>query len=209
MTKALSNDLRDRLIDAVDRGISCRAAAVRFGVAPSTAIKWLDRWRRTGERSSMLQGGDKRSHRIEAHAISFLTRLKVAKTSRWPRLWIGWKPNMISRWPTVRCGVSLSDVASHSKKTAHASEQQRPDVLARRRAWFDSQLELDPDRLVFIDETGASTKMARLYGRSKRGERCRAPIPHGHWKTTTFVGALRRTGMTAKFYTRSRVDPCS
>lgn len=39
--------------------------------------------------------------------------------------------------------------------------------------------------------------MARLYGRSKRGERCRASIPHGHWKTTTFVGALRLTGMTA------------
>lgn len=39
--------------------------------------------------------------------------------------------------------------------------------------------------------------MARLYGRSMRGERCRAAIPHGHWKTTTFVGALRRTGMTA------------
>jgi len=70
-------------------------------------------------------------------------------------------------------------------------------VLARRRAWFAGQLDLDPDTLVFIDETGASTKMARLYGRARRGERCRAPIPHGHWKTTTFVGALRRTGLTA------------
>jgi len=50
---------------------------------------------------------------------------------------------------------------------------------------------------VFIDETGASTKMARRYGRSPRGERCRAPVPHGHWKTTTFVGALRLGGMTA------------
>jgi transposase len=70
-------------------------------------------------------------------------------------------------------------------------------VLARRRAWFTGQLDLDPDRLVFIDETGASTKMARLYGRARRGERCRAPIPHGHWKTTTFVGALRRSGLTA------------
>ena len=39
--------------------------------------------------------------------------------------------------------------------------------------------------------------MARLYGRAPRGERCRAAIPHGHWKTTTFVGALRLTGMTA------------
>lgn len=50
---------------------------------------------------------------------------------------------------------------------------------------------------MFIDETGASTKMARRYGRAPRGERCRAPLPHGHWKTTTFVGALRLEGMTA------------
>ena len=51
--------------------------------------------------------------------------------------------------------------------------------------------------MVFIDETGASTKMARLRGRAKRGQRCRSPIPHGHWKTTTFTGALRLEGMTA------------
>jgi transposase len=50
---------------------------------------------------------------------------------------------------------------------------------------------------VFIDETGASTKMARLHGRAQRGKRCRAPIPHGHWKTTTFVGALRCDALTA------------
>jgi transposase len=50
---------------------------------------------------------------------------------------------------------------------------------------------------VFIDETGASTKMARLYGRASRGQRCRAPVPHGHWKTTTFTGALRLGGLTA------------
>ncbi len=51
--------------------------------------------------------------------------------------------------------------------------------------------------MVFIDETGASTKMARRYGRALRGARCRAPVPHGHWKTTTFIGALRLEGMTA------------
>jgi transposase len=51
--------------------------------------------------------------------------------------------------------------------------------------------------LVFIDETATSTKMARMYGRSARGERCRAAVPHGHWKTTTFVGALRLSGITA------------
>jgi transposase len=50
---------------------------------------------------------------------------------------------------------------------------------------------------VFIDETWASTKMARTHGRAPRGERLRAPVPHGHWKTTTFVGALRTSGMVA------------
>ena len=70
-------------------------------------------------------------------------------------------------------------------------------MARRRRAWFEAQPDLDPEKLVFIDETGASTKMARRYGRSPRGTRCRAPVPHGHWKTTTFVGALRLEGMTA------------
>ena len=66
-----------------------------------------------------------------------------------------------------------------------------------REQWFDLQPELDPEKLVFIDETGTSTKMARLRGRAPRGERCWSPVPHGHWKTTTFVGALRLSGMTA------------
>jgi transposase len=59
------------------------------------------------------------------------------------------------------------------------------------------QPDLEPERLIFIDETGASTKMTRRCGRAPRGERCRAPVPHGHWKTITFVGALRIDGMTA------------
>jgi transposase len=50
---------------------------------------------------------------------------------------------------------------------------------------------------VFIDETAVSTKMDRLRGRAPRGQRCRAPIPHGHWKTITFVVALRLCGLTA------------
>jgi hypothetical protein len=72
-----------------------------------------------------------------------------------------------------------------------ASEQERPDVKARRLAWFEAQPELDPSRLVFIDATGARTRMARLRGRAPRGARCRAAIPHGHGKTTTLVAALR------------------
>jgi transposase len=70
-------------------------------------------------------------------------------------------------------------------------------VKARREAWFELQPDLDPTKLVFLDETGATTKMARLRGRSPRGERCRAAVPHGHWKTTTLIAGLRLGGLTA------------
>jgi len=72
MTRALSIDLRERLISAVEGGQSRRAAAERFGVAASTAIKWVDRWRRTGHVRPRPQGGDKRSQSIEAHAREIL-----------------------------------------------------------------------------------------------------------------------------------------
>jgi transposase len=72
-------------------------------------------------------------------------------------------------------------------------------VLKQREDWFEGQLDLDPDRLVFIDETWASTNMARTHGRCLRGERLRAGVPHGHWKTTTFTAGLTTRGMIAPF----------
>jgi transposase len=69
--------------------------------------------------------------------------------------------------------------------------------VKRRQDWVDGQLALDPARLVFIDETWASTNMARRYGRCPRGERLRASVPHGHWKTTTFVAGLTAHGIIA------------
>ena len=73
MTRPLSNDLRQRLIAAVEGGMTRRGAAERFGVAPSTAVKWVQQWRGTGSAEPQAQGGDKRSHRIEAHAEEILT----------------------------------------------------------------------------------------------------------------------------------------
>jgi len=78
-----------------------------------------------------------------------------------------------------------------------AAEQDRPDVAERRDLWRAERLGIPVRRLVFIDETSASTRMARLRGRSERGKRLIAKVPHGHWKTTTFVAALRSDGLTA------------
>ena len=70
-------------------------------------------------------------------------------------------------------------------------------MAVARAAWKAEQPLLDPARLVFIDETGTSTNMVRRYGRCPVGERLVDKAPWGHWKTTTFVGGLRASGMTA------------
>ena len=83
------------------------------------------------------------------------------------------------------------------KKSLRASEQDRPDVAKARQLWKHQQYLLDSARLVFIDETGTNTAMIRLRGRCRKGTRLVAHAPHGHWKTTTFVAALRCDAVTA------------
>ncbi|MDA9435054.1 transposase [Bradyrhizobium sp. CCBAU 51627] len=79
----------------------------------------------------------------------------------------------------------------------HAAEQDRPDVSQARERWQLGQASLDPTKLVFVDETGANTKMVRAYGRCSRGKRLVCKAPWGHWKTTTFTCGLRCDGLVA------------
>ena len=78
MAKALSFDLRRRVVDAIEHGLSCRQAAQRFGVSASSAIRWLDRLKKQGDVAAKRQGGDRKSGRIEAEADFLLG--EVART---------------------------------------------------------------------------------------------------------------------------------
>ena len=98
-----------------------------------------------------------------------------------------------------RYGGFLPPRGSALKKIVHAAEQERPDVAAARVIWKADQPALDPRRLVFIDETGTATNMARLRGRARRGHRVIGRVPWGHWKIVTFVAALRQGAITAPF----------
>ncbi len=75
-------------------------------------------------------------------------------------------------------------------------------MKAARGAWLKSQPRLDPDQLIFMDESGLSTKMARLRGWAKKGEPCRAAIPRGHGKTIIFLDGIAPQGLHRAYATR-------
>src|SRR5665647_2907647 len=85
-------------------------------------------------------------------------------------------------------------------------EQQRPEVAAARAELKAEQLSLRGKRLIFIDETSVTTKMVRHSGRAPRGERLVASVPHGHWKTLTFIAGLRINGLTAPYVIDGAMD---
>ena len=102
-----------------------------------------------------------------------------------------------SKFRTIASGAICAGLASASKKSVLASEQDRPDVARRRVRWKQYQGGIDPKRLVFIDETSAKTNMAPLRGWGKRGDRVKAKAPFGHWNTMTFLAALRHDRIDA------------
>ena len=75
-----------------------------------------------------------------------------------------------------------------------------------RRAWIAAAPRLDADRLVFLDETWATTAMVRSHGRAPRGQRLVCPVPHGRWRTTTFVCGLRANGLVAPLVLDGAID---
>lgn len=175
--EAYSTDLRERVIAAIKCGLSTGEAAERFSVGKATQGARARRERATGSVEPPRQGkprGLKLDEMVDRLAAE--RSVKVVRTAVWTFL--------------DRCDQT-------HKKAAHDSTPQRPDVKAARKAWFESQTDLCPQRLRFVDESGFTTSMARRRGWSPKGERCRDSIPHGHWKTLTFVGALTPSGGVA------------
>jgi len=92
------------------------------------------------------------------------------------------------------------------KKSIHASEQDRPDVQIKRKAWQKKTAFIDLGRFVFLDESGAKTNMTRLYGRVIGGRRLVDTVPHGHWCATTILSSIRLDGSTAAMVVEGATD---
>lgn len=210
MGRSLSRDLRERVVAAVEGGLSCRAAAERFGVSAASAIRWRHLSLQHGTPAAKPQGGDRCSAKIEDRAglmraaietQSDITldalRMMLARhgvSTSIATLWRFFARHRIMRkkdGPCERTGprrhrraaLGLVRESARSRSRASGAHRREPSVKPIIRGMIGSK--------------GASTNMARRHGRCRRGERLRAGMPHGHWKTTTFVAGLRRTGMVA------------
>lgn len=201
MPKAYSNDLRERVVAFVEAGHSRHAAAAHFDVSVAFVVKLMTAWRTRGTVAPKLSGG-RRHAKLEPHRAFLIEQVKARDDITMPELaaalhkatGVRVAPASLSRW-LIRAGYRF-------KKTLLASEQDRPDVRQARQSWKDKRqpkMRLGPHRLVFIDETGTTTKMTRLRGRCPKGERLRSKAPFGHWKTQTFIAGLRCRGLTAPF----------
>ena len=95
------------------------------------------------------------------------------------------------------------------KKSSRATEQDRADIAQRRADWRECQEEIDPERLVFIDETGLKTQLTRLRGWAAGGRRLMEAVSGGHWQTYTLVHAVALDGTRAAMILDGPVDSVS
>src|SRR5271157_4481027 len=197
MTKPYSMDLRERVVTAVEtEGMSRHQAAARFGVAVSSAIKWVARYRKTGSAAPSKIGGYKPRTLRGEHAAWLTARCQekdftISQLVDELKSIRGLKVDRRSVWEFLH-----AQGLSH-KKTAAAQEQDRKDVKRRREQWRAYQDRIDPKRLIFIDETWTKTNMAPLRGWGPRGSRVIGKAPFKRWKTMTFIAALRHDGIAA------------
>jgi len=195
MPRAYSSDLRERLTAAVTAGMSRNEAAEVFGVAISTAVKWMQRLRDTGSWAAKPRGGGVSP--LEQHKERILAVVRERPDATLKEILAALRKQGIHARQTALWGFLVRHNITRKKKSLRAVEQKRKDVVRARRKWIREQGLLDPAKLVFIDETSVNTNMVRLYGRCPCGLRLVDHVPFGHWETMTFVSALRHDAMVA------------
>jgi transposase len=189
-----SHDLRQRIIDTVERGEgSLRQIAQRYQVSLSFVVRLLQHYRTTGSLEPKPHGGG----RPPALSPAQLKQLQglIART-----------PDATLEELRQELGVACSHMAivralkklkiTRKKKVLHAQERDSPENQQTRRDFLDKILGIDPNRLVFVDETGANTSMTRTHGRALVGQRVEGAVP-GHWDSVTLICGLRLEGVTA------------
>jgi transposase len=192
--RAYSKDLRERIVAAVERGdYPMRHLAHLFAVSVSFIVRLLQRKRRTGTvEPAPHAGGPTPKLDPAAHArLRALVRDQPDATLAELRDRLG----VACSVTTVARALNRARI-TRKKKTTHADERDDPDVQAKRAAFDARMAGVGAARLVFVDEMGANTAMARTHGRAPAGARVAATAP-GQWENVTLIVALRHAGVVA------------
>lgn len=96
--------------------------------------------------------------------------------------------------------------AAAEKKSLHATERDTEENRRKREAFLETLRTVAPEDLMYLDESGVSTQMTRLYGRAEGGQRVQDTVPGGHWKMLTILGAMDRNGMLATMTVEAATD---
>jgi transposase len=194
--RPLSMDLRERIVAAVELGEHslCEVAEL-FAVNLSTIVRLLQRYRRTGSVQPKPHAGGA-PPKLDAQATARLLEL-VREQSDATLAELRDRLSIACSITTIFRALKRNDI-TRKKKTYHAAERDSPRVQEQRQAFQEKLAAVDPDHLVFVDETGATTAMGRTYGRALAGERVQASAP-GAWKNVTLISGLRTSGVVAPF----------
>ena len=199
-----SNDLRERVLMAVDAGEGTQEEiAGRFRVSARWIRKLLARRIATGSIAPKPNGGGRKlSIQGEvAEALRAAVRDDPDATLAELRQATGFEGCVMTVWRAIeRLKIT------RKKKSLRAPEQLDPEVIAQRREWGERTAGIDPDRFVFLDESNAKTTMTRAYGRAPRGERVEDHVPAGRYHSTTMMGAVRRDGTVAAMVYQGGTD---
>jgi transposase len=189
-----SNDLRERVAAGVDHAEgSLREIARRFRVSLSFVVRLLQRRRHADTLDPLPHGGGPPTvlGPDDRQRLEKLIREPPDATLEQLRQLGGFRCSLTTLWRAVR-DLDLT----YKKKTLHADQRDRPDVQTKRRSFRRKVKKSEPERLVFVDETGVTTAMTPTHARAPRGERAYASAP-GSWESVTLTAALALDGVRA------------
>ena len=192
MPRPLSNDLRERIIEAKQRGDTESEIAEEKEVSKSTVTKLWALFRETGSYEARPNPNGRKPALTEAQLEQIRERIKVQSDITLKELVeeLGLPVSISALCRTIKGKLGYR----FKKKALRADEQNREDVKVKRDEWNASQPEMESAKLVFLDESSVNTAATRLYGRGLNGERVNDHVPEANIESTTILSSVRLNG---------------
>ncbi len=200
--RAYSTDLKERLVRAVAEGQPMREAARRFGVAVTTVKRAVVQQRETGSLERKPIPGYPRRIGPEREAV-LRTRLEAASDATvlehcaWWAEHEGQQLSEATMWRAIRR-------LGWTYKNRHWQLSERDEEA--RAVWRAAAAQLDPEQLVFVDESGTNIALTRVYGWAPQNQRATGSVPRNHGKNLTLVAALRPDGVHEPWLIEGAMD---